>query len=160
MSDTTIQGASVWEQQLYDHVVRHLEDEMVVIRSYERLAEQTDSPAFGYLARLILDDERRHHQLLRDLAETIKMAAELRPDPTPIPDLGMWGADREQILAETERYLDLEREDNRELDRLKKQLRDVKDTTIWELVVRIIQRDNEKHREILKFIRDRAREHL
>lgn len=159
MSDTTIPGASVWEQELYDHVVGHLEDEMVVIRSYERLAEQTDSPAFAYLAGLILDDERRHHRLLRDLAATIKMAAELRPDPSPIPDLGMWGADREQILEETERYLELERQDNRELDRLRKHLGDVKDTTIWELVVRIIQRDNEKHREILKFIRDRAREH-
>lgn len=158
MSDTTIQGASVWEQQLYDHVVGHLEDEMVVIGDYERLANETDSPAFAYLARLILDDERRHHRLLIDLAETIKMAAELRPEPAPIPDLGMWGADREQILAETERYLDLERQDNRELERLKKELRDVKDTTIWELVVRIIQRDNEKHREILEFIRARARE--
>jgi rubrerythrin len=158
MGDTTIPGASVWEQQIYDHVVRHMEDEVEVIRSYERLAEQTDSPAFAYLARMILDDERRHHRLLLDLAETIKAAAQLSGEPTPIPDLGMWGADREQILAETERYLELEREDNKELKRLAKELRDVKDTTIWELVIRIIQRDNEKHQQILEFIRDRARE--
>jgi rubrerythrin len=153
-----IRGASAWEQQLYDHIVKHVEDELAVIRSYEQLAERTDSPAFAYLARLILDDERRHHQLLRDLAETIKTSAELSGEPTPIPNLGMWGADREQILAETERYLELEKKDNKELDRLVKELRDVRDTTLWELVVRLIQQDNEKHQRILKFIRDRARD--
>lgn len=158
MGSTSIPGASVWEQQMYDHLVEHVEDEVDVIRSYERLAEQTHSPAFAYLARLILDDERRHHQLLRDLAETIKSSAELGGEPTPIPDLGMWGADRDQIVAETKRYLELEKEDNKELKRLAKELRLVKDTTMWELVIRLIQSDNEKHQTILEFIRDRARE--
>lgn len=157
MTSTSIPGASIWEQQIYDHTVKHLEGEIDVIRSYERMAQQTDSPAFAYLARLILDDERRHHQLLLDLAETIKSSAELSGEPTPIPELGMWGADRGQILAETERFLELEKEDNKELARLAKELRDVKDTTLWEFIVRLIQRDNEKHQSILKFIRDRAR---
>ncbi len=158
MEKATIPGASVWEQQIYEHILKHVEDEMEVIRSYERLAEQTDSPAFAYLARLILEDERRHHQLLHDLAESIRVSAELSDAPTPIPDLGMWGADRDQILAETKRYLALEKEDNKELDSLLKELHDVKDTTMWEFVVRLIQRDNEKHQSILKFIRDRARD--
>lgn len=157
MVSTSISGASIWEQQIYDHIVKHVESEMDVIRSYERLAEQTDTPAFAYLARMILEDERRHHQLLNDLAETIKVSAQLSGKPTPIPDLEMWGADREQILAETKRYLELEKEDNKELARLAKELRDVKDTTIWEFVIRLIQRDNDKHQSILKFIRDRAR---
>ena len=129
-----------------------------VIRAYAALAEETDSPAFAYLARLILEDERRHHALLQDLAETIKTSAQLGSGPTPIPDLGMWGADRDRILAETERYLDLEKKDNHELDALVKELHDVRDTTIWELIVRLIQKDNEKHQRILKFIRDRARD--
>ena len=158
MSATSIPGASVWEQQVYDHITQHVDDEMEVIRAYAALAEETDSPAFAYLARLILEDERRHHTLLADLAETIKTSAQLSSEATPIPDLGMWGADREQILAETERYLDLEKKDNKELDALAKELHDVRDTTIWELVIRLIQKDNEKHQRILKFIRDRARE--
>ena len=158
MGNASIPGASVWEQRIYEHILKHVEDEMDVIRSYERLAEQTDSPAFAYLARLILEDERRHHQLLQDLAETIRVSAELSGEPKPIPDLGMWGADRDQIINETKRYLALEKEDNKELDRLIKELDGVKDTTIWEFVVRLIQRDNEKHQSILKFIRDRARD--
>jgi rubrerythrin len=157
MSTTSIPGASVWEQQLYDHLIEHVNSEGEILRDYERLAEETDSPAFAYLARLILDDERRHHQLLNDLAETIRTSATLSGAPTPIPDLGIFRADREKILAETERFLAAEEDDNRHLGRLAKELGDVRDTTVWQLMIRLIQHDNEKHRHILRFIRDRAR---
>ncbi len=160
MTTTSIPGASVWEQKLYDHLVHHVEDELDVIRSYADLAEQTDSPGFAYLARLILDDERRHHRLLRDLAETIKTSAEMSGDALPIPELGMWGADRDRIRTETERYLAMEKEDNRNLDALAKELRDVSETTLWQLLVRLVQKDNEKHQMILEFVRDRSRDRL
>jgi rubrerythrin len=155
---TRIAGASVWEQELYDHVTAHGKNEGEVLEGYAELAESTDSPAFAYLARLILDDERRHHQVLDDLAETIRTSAELSGEPTPIPDLALFTADRERILTETERFLALENEDNKALDRLAKDLKDVRNTTLWELVVRLMQDDNAKHRRILEFIRDRARE--
>jgi rubrerythrin len=153
-----IVGASVLEQELYDHVTAHGKNEGEILQSYQEFAESTDSPAFAYLARMILDDERRHHQLLDDLAETIRTSAELTGEPTPIPDLGEFKADRERILAETERFLAWEKEDNHGLERLAKELKDVRDTTVWQLVVRLMQQDNEKHRRILEFIRDRARE--
>jgi hypothetical protein len=37
-------------------------------------------------------------------------------------------------------------------------LKDVRNTTLWELVLRLMQDDNAKHRRILEFIRDRAHE--
>jgi rubrerythrin len=157
MSTTSIPGASVWEQQLYDHLIEHVSGEWEILQDYERLAEETDSPAFAYLARLILDDERRHHKLLSELAETIRTSAMLSGEPTPIPDLGVFRADREKILAETERFLAAEEEDNRHLERVAKELEDVRNTTVWQLIIRLIQHDNEKHRFILRFIRDRAR---
>ena len=157
MSTTSIPGASVWEQQLYDHLIEHVSGEWEILQDYERLADETDSPAFAYLARLILDDERRHHKLLGELAETIRTSAMLSGEPTPIPDLGIFRADREKILAETERFLAAEEEDNRHLERVAKELGDVRNTTVWHLIIRLIQHDNEKHRFILRFIRDRAR---
>jgi rubrerythrin len=157
MSTTSIPGASVWEQQLYDHLIEHVQGEWEILRDYERLADETDSPAFAYLARLILDDERRHHKILSDLAETIRTSATLSGEPTPIPDLGLFRADREKILAETERFLLAEEEDNRHLKRLAKEMSDVRNTTVWQLIIHLIQQDNEKHRHILRFIRDRAR---
>ena len=152
MSTTSIPGASVWEQQLYDHLIQHVRGEMEILQDYDRLAKETDSPAFAYLARLILDDERRHHKILSDLAETIRTSATLSGEPTPIPDLGLFHADREKILAETERFLLAEEEDNRHLKRLAKEMSDVRNTTVWQLIVHLIQQDNEKHRYILRFI--------
>jgi hypothetical protein len=154
---TTIVGASAWEQDVYDHLIAHVERERDTLVDYERLAESTDSPAFAFLARLILDDERRHHRLVADLAESIRTSAQLTGEPTPIPDLGLFRSDCAAILAQTEHFLDVEDEDNRELDRLAREMRGVRDTTLWELVLRLIQDDNAKHRRILRFIRDRAR---
>ena len=155
---TQIAGASTWEQQLYDHVASHGKNEGQILSSYEELANGTDSPAFAYLARLILDDERRHHQMLDDLATTIRTTAELSGEPTPIPALDPVTDDRDRLLAQTERFLAFEKDDNKVLERLAKELKDVRNTTMWQLMVRIMQQDNEKHRRILEFVRERLRE--
>jgi hypothetical protein len=152
MPATRIHGASVWQQEVYDHLVTHIDDERDVLLAYERAAASTSSPAFAFLAGMILDDERRHHALLRDLAETVKTSAELSGSPTPIPYLRPM-SDQTEIAELTERLLAIERADQRELKRLAALLRDVKDTSLWEFVVRLIERDNAKHREILEFIR-------
>src|SRR5215212_678226 len=114
MSTTPIAGATTYEQELYDHLVKHIDSEMSILQAYDASAKESDSPAYAYLVRLILEDEKRHHQLLRDLAETIRTSAELSGEPTPIPDLAMFRADRDRILDETARYLAFEEEDNRE----------------------------------------------
>lgn len=158
MPGNVIPGASVWEQSVYDHVTRHTDSEREILQAYDELARETSSPAFAYLAGIILDDERRHHQMLRDLAETIRVSAELSGEPTPIPDLGSFKADRQAILEATQRFLAVEEGDNEDLERLARELKDTRNTTLWQLVVRLIQHDNEKHRRILGFIRDRARE--
>lgn len=157
MSTTRIVGASVGEQEIYDHLVTHVESERAIIEAYDRAARETASPAFAFLARLILDDERRHHGLLRELAETIRTSAELSGAPTPIPDLDLDAGDRDEILELTERFLEAEQNDQRELAKMEKLLKDMRDTTLWHFVLRLIEMDNAKHRAILEFIRTHAR---
>lgn len=158
MSQTLV-GASVFEQELYDHVSSHVEDEVATLRAYQAQAEQSESKAFAFLAAMILEDERRHHQMLADLAKTIEVSAELSNAPTPIPYLDLH-KDREAILAATEELLAIEKADQKELKRLAKEVKDFKDTTLWELMLEIMQADNAKHRMILKFIRDHAKRDL
>lgn len=153
---TTIKGASVWEQELYDHISGHVANELETLRAYESLAESTDSKAFRYLARLILDDERRHHRMLDELAESLRTSSELTGEPTPIPHLDL-RHDRDRILELTKQFLEVEEQDERDLKRLAKDLKDVRDTTLYQLVVDLIRADNEKHRRILRFIQDRAK---
>src|SRR3546814_16656480 len=82
MSQTLV-GASVFEQELYDHLTSHVADEVETLRAYQALAESTESQAFRFLAELILKDERRPNQMLEDLAETVKVSAELSMEPAP-----------------------------------------------------------------------------
>ncbi len=57
------------------------------------------------------------------------------------------------MLAGAKELLENEERDIGELRRLERELRDVKDTTPWELLVEVMQRDAEKHIAILKFVR-------
>ena len=137
---TRIAGASVWEQEMYDHVSGHVATEGAILEKYQRLAEDpSGSPAFRYLAGLILADERRHHEIFNDLAESIRQMA-LLSDDGPIPSLHGLKADRERIMATTERLLKkTERSDAKELKQLAKQLKDIRETTLWALLLELMQ---------------------
>jgi rubrerythrin len=154
---TRILGASVWEQELYDHLHDHVEHERDAIDRYSTLAESTSSPAFAFLARLILADELHHHRLLGELAGTVRGEAELQPEPLPIPILDFGQKDRDEILDATEAFLEIERRDLRELKALAKEMRPVGTTTMWQLLVQLMEQDTVKHIHILEFIRDRIR---
>jgi hypothetical protein len=157
VSITSIAGASVWEQEMYDHLTAHGKEEGATLQSYQELADSTDSPAFAFLARIILDDERRHHQLLDDLAETIRVSAELSGEPTPIPDLAMFKADR---APDPHRDRTLPRVGERGRQEARSAGQRAQGRPRYDdvgLVVRLMRHDNEKHRRILELIRDRAR---
>jgi hypothetical protein len=156
---THIVGASVWEQGLYDHVCGHVVEEGAILDEYQRLAEdESCSPAFRYLARLILEDERRHHAMFNDLAETIKQFGELQMEDGPIPSLQGLRGDRDRIIETTNKLLKAERDDAKKLNTLAKKLEDVRETTLWGLLIELIQHDTDKHIKILRFIREHAME--
>jgi hypothetical protein len=159
MMSTRIVGASVWEQEIYDHVCGHVANEGAILDEYQRLADdESCSPAFRYLAGLILADERRHHQLFNDLAESIRQMGELRLEDEPIPSLRGLRADKPRIMATTERLIKAERDDAHQIKQLSKKLKDVRETTLWGLLLDLMQDDTDKHIKILQFIRDRADE--
>jgi hypothetical protein len=150
-------GATEWEQAMYDLLSRHGAQEGAILAEYEQLADdQESSAAFRYLARMIMTDEHRHHQIFNDLAEALRQMTELRADDEPIPALRGLRADRDRILATTERLLEVEHEDAKELKRLAKEMKDYRETTLWGLLIDLMQDDTAKHIKILEFIRDRA----
>jgi len=159
MSSTSIPGASVWEQRLYDRLRGHQEAERDILQEYRDLAaDESVAPAVRYLARLILDDEVRHHQAFQDLAASIRQMGELQDADDPIPTLRGLRADADRIVALADRLIEVEKEDDRELKALAKELNDVKDTTLYGLLVDLMRHDTEKHLMILKFLRARAKE--
>jgi len=147
-----LKGASVWEQELFAHLTTHEQTERSLLEEYRDAAESSGSNAFQYLSQLIIQDEIRHHRLFAELAETLKIDAEMRPEQRPVPRLDHWGPDAPTVVALARRLLECELADAKELRRLSGLLKDVKDVTLWQLLVRLMELDTQKHVEILEFV--------
>jgi len=151
---------SAWEEDLFAHFTAHTEQENTLLGAYEALARSSRSEFVRYLSAMLLEDERRHHHMFTQLANTMVGQAALSrvgddvPPVTPTEDL----ADLRPLTAQ---LIALEEDDKRQLASLRRKLRDVRDTTIWDLLVQLAERDTDKHLLILRFIdavsRDAAR---
>jgi rubrerythrin len=151
-------GASVWEEELYQHLTSHEESERDLLIAYQEAAASSGSAAFRYLASLIVEDEVRHHRLFRELASALKTEAEFRPEQPAVPYLDRWGDDPGHIVELSEHLLEQERADAHELRRLVKDLKDFRHTTMWALLVELMEMDTAKHIAILEFATRHARE--
>jgi bacterioferritin (cytochrome b1) len=147
-------GASEWERGLFNHLTSHVERERSLLEEYATAADQTDSKAFAYLVRLLVDEERHHHQLFLALASSLKTDAELSGEDPAIPYMDFNRADHERIRQLSRQLLEREADDAKDLKQLHKEMRDVADTTLWDLLVNLMRRDTDKHIAILEFVLD------
>jgi hypothetical protein len=150
-------GASRWEREIFDHLTQHIIQERELLAEYVDAATETESRALAYLIDLLVEDERRHHRLFKQLALSLKASAELQPDSPPVPRMDFDKENRIEVLEVTERLLEREEGDLLELKHLCKELSDVKDTTLWGLLVELMERDTDKHIAILRFAQRHAR---
>jgi rubrerythrin len=149
-------GASTWEAELYEHLTSHEAAEGAMLAEYREVAAASSSKAFRYLSDLIIEDEIRHHRIFRDLAAALKNDVEIDPEETAIPNIGDWGHDAATVLRLTETLLANERNDAKELRRLVTHLKGLKQESLWQLLVKLMEMDTAKHIEILKFIKRSA----
>lgn len=63
--------ASVSAFEVVETLDRHGREEAYLLARYEHYVERTGSPVSKYLVRMIMDEERRHHRMLEELANTI-----------------------------------------------------------------------------------------
>ncbi len=124
-----------------------------MLEEYRSAAEASSSKAFEYLVNLLIEDEMRHHRIFLELADSLETIS-LRPGADPqVPYLDFNRTNKEAVLELTETLLEKEQQDALELKRLQRELGDVKDTSIWGLLVDLMQRDTQKHIAILKFVK-------
>ena len=151
-------GGSPWEIELYRMLTTHVATERSLLEDYMTAADGVGSKALTYLVNLLVDDEKRHHRMFLDLAESLKSDAELGPEEPVIPRLDFNRQNAGQVVEVTNRLLANEEADAKELKRLKKTLHDVEDTTLWSLLVDLMLRDTEKHIAILEFATKTAKQ--
>lgn len=153
MTNSSAAGPSSWARDLYAHLTSHVEKERGMLEEYRSAAEASSSKAFEYLVNLLIEDEIRHHRILLELADSLETIS-LRPGEEPqVPYLDFNRTNKEAVSDLTEKLLENEQRDALELKRLQRELREVKDTSIWGLLVDLMERDTQKHIAILKFVK-------
>lgn len=145
-------SASTWERELFEMLMNHMELERESLEEYRRAAAETRSKAFAYVVGLLIEDEKRHHELFRALAQTVRSEAELMPGSPVIPNMDFDSVDSEKVRRVSLELLRNEDEDAKELRRLHDHLQEVQHTTLWDLVVGLMRRDTDKHIAILEFV--------
>src|SRR5690606_3061037 len=69
-----------------------------------------------------------------------------------IPNLDLDSVGADEILDITRRFLQTEKDDLAELERLARKMSDKRDTTLWGVLVDIMLRDTKQHISILEFV--------
>lgn len=142
------------EEGLYRHLREHVSSEAELLASYRELAEAPSTPdATRYLIRLIIEDEERHHRLFHEMIAAI--GNQWEPSPDAAPDLPS-GPPSQALEEVTIRFLAAEREDQKQLRALRREMRPFRNTTLWTLLVELMEHDTAKHVHLLTFVRDHA----
>jgi rubrerythrin len=157
MTDESARGPSSWERDLWKHLTSHVESERGLLEEYSQIANDSESDALRYLAKLLVEDEIRHHRLFSELADSLESEALFKKgEPSvPYPDFNL--SNRKAVLTAIDRLLEKENEDARLLKQLQHELRSVKDGTLWGLLVDLMQRDTQKHIAVLRYTKKLAR---
>jgi rubrerythrin len=145
-------SASTWERELFELLSSHVEREREILQEYQAAAQETRSKAFAYVIGLLVDDEKRHHELFKSLAQTVRNEAELIPGSPVIPYMDFDRIDSEKIRRLSLELLRNEDEDAKELRKLHDRLNEVQHTTLWDLLVGLMRRDTDKHIAMLEFV--------
>lgn len=140
----------VWEPDVIARLDHKREAEREILEEYRALATGARDEWVRYLIRMVLDDEERHHRLLDEMRNHLACdVAELEEPMVP------WltePADRERLVATAGRFLAVEREDLRELRKLRDALEPVADTSLLALLAELMELDTRKHIKVLEFL--------
>ncbi len=122
-------GASVSTRSLVELIARHGAEEGRLLATYEDLASTTTDEGLRYMIDLILEDERRHHRLLEEIANSLAWGSVSGSPEDSTPEIPR--ALEGELLAQTKRLRKAEQSDYRELRRIRRRLRPFAGTTLW-----------------------------
>jgi hypothetical protein len=149
-------AGSPFDENLLVHFQDHVEGERELLEAYAKFRDE--GPEYvRYLIDVILGDEARHHQMFRELVNRLRSDIDWRDYGPHVPYVGQ-APDPTALAEATQRFLAFEHEDAKSLHRLQKELRPVRNTTLFSLLVELMELDTKKHIAILEFIHRRATE--
>jgi hypothetical protein len=147
---TANRATNEWWARITHEFESHVRDESHLLEAYERAAEEADDPGVVFLLKMILEDEHRHHATFSTIADALIGAGDGLPT-APNPSAATVAA----LLEPTETFLAAERDDQRKLRALRKDLGPAREVTLWPLVVELMEIDTQKHIRMLEYLHAR-----
>lgn len=139
-------------EQLFAQLEAHERDEEETLNDYASAAATAPDAGFRYLMGLVLEDEERHQRLTKDMATELKKSLLWLRGNEPLPAIKPTRQNRAALLRQTERFLAIEEEGERQLARLRHDVKELH-AGLLELITDMMRADTQKHIHILKYIK-------
>ena len=146
-------------ERLLEAVERHVSAEQGALAEYEFVAEASADPVIALVMRLILDDEERHHGLLRRIEATLRDALNWTHSPSALPDAALPQQPvARDLVALTRALVEEERTGARMMRDLAQREKGI-DAGLDSLLLEMMAMDSEKHARLLQFVQQRLEQH-
>lgn len=145
-------GSVEW---LLQAVERHAASEADALELYGRIADESGDPVVALVMRLILDDEQRHHSLLKRIESTLRDALDWSHSPSSLPTSSVPQQPLPRRLESIARELvEEERTGARKMRELASKERGI-DAGLHSLLLEMMALDSEKHAHLLQYVQRR-----
>ncbi|HLG71739.1 MAG TPA: hypothetical protein VK009_15070 [Chloroflexota bacterium] len=141
-------------EKLFAQLEAHERDEEETLKDYQAAAKDAPDAGFRYLMGLVLEDEERHHRLSKAMADEVEQSLLWLRGNEPLPEIHPTTEARQNLLRQTEQFLQIEEDGDRQLAALHDQVKDLH-AGLLQLMVDIMRADTHKHIQILKYIKAR-----
>jgi hypothetical protein len=146
------QGTIEW---LLEKVERHAAAEAGSLVLYEQIKQESSDPVVALVMGLILEDEERHHGLLRRMEATLSDAINWTYSASALPTAAPPGtAHQKDLGAVAKDLVGEERSGARMMRDLARREKGI-DAGLDSLLLEMMAMDSEKHALLLEFVHDR-----
>ncbi|HLZ28121.1 MAG TPA: hypothetical protein VKV73_12455 [Chloroflexota bacterium] len=151
----TYARASGTVEWLLEAVERHARAEQDALDEYAFVADASADPVIALVMRLILEDEERHHGLLRRIEATLRDALNWTHSPSalPVSSVPQQPVARD-LVALTRGLVQEELTGARMMRNLAQQEKGI-DAGLHSLLLEMMAMDSEKHARLLQFVQHR-----
>lgn len=138
-------------ERLFDQLHAHEREESETLAEYEHAATTTTDAGVQFLMNLVLEDERRHHQLIQSMADDVNQSLQWIANGSALPTISARGTAGDRLLEQTRHFLEVERAGVRQLEDLRAEVKELR-SGLLALLVELMELDTRKHVEILRYI--------
>jgi rubrerythrin len=141
-------------ERLRNTIDAHARAEAEALGQYEYLAKESGDPVIALVMRLVLEDEERHHGLLKRIEATLDDALNWTHSPNALPTGVPAAAGAPQLATLARELIAEERTGSKILRELATQQRTI-DGGLHSLLIDMMAMDSEKHAMLLQFVQRR-----